>query len=150
MTIIGIDPGTGGGIARIRPDGTITADKMPDTEADVVDLLRRLRDGHTTAPTVWIEKVQPGGLAAGKVGRMGSKSAFTFGRGVGVLHAACIAFGFPIRQVRPQEWQAAMGCLTHGDKRISKAEAQRRWPHLKVTHAIADALLIAEYGRTRT
>lgn len=150
MTIIGIDPGTGGGIAYFHPDGTIGAEKMPDTEGDVVARLRLLRGHDATPPTVWIEKVQPGGLAAGKAGRMGSKSAFTFGRGVGVLHAACIALGFSIRQVRPQEWQSAMGCLTHGDKRISKAEAQRRWPHMKVTHAIADALLIAEYGRTRT
>jgi hypothetical protein len=40
-----------------------------------------------------------------------------------------------------------MQCLTKGDKNVSKAAAQRLWPKLKITHANADALLIAEYGR---
>jgi len=40
-----------------------------------------------------------------------------------------------------------MGCLTKGDKNVSKRRAQELFPALKVTHAIADALLIAEFAR---
>jgi hypothetical protein len=40
-----------------------------------------------------------------------------------------------------------MQCLTGGDKNISKRRAQELFPSLKITHAVADALLIAEYGR---
>ena len=44
-------------------------------------------------------------------------------------------------------WQKYLGCLTKGDKNVSKAKAQELFPDLKITHAIADSLLIAEYGR---
>jgi len=40
-----------------------------------------------------------------------------------------------------------MGCMTKGDKNVSKRKAQELFPSMKVTHASADALLIAEYGR---
>jgi len=51
-----------------------------------------------------------------------------------------------------------MGCLCKGKpkktktekKNIDKAEAQRRYPKIKMTHAIADALLIATYCRETT
>jgi hypothetical protein len=54
---------------------------------------------------------------------------------------------FPFEEVSPQKWQKAMGCMTKGDKNVSKAKAQQLFPQLKITHAIADALLIAEYAR---
>jgi hypothetical protein len=38
-----------------------------------------------------------------------------------------------------------MARLTKGDKHISKQRAQQLFPSAKVTHAIADALLLAEY-----
>jgi hypothetical protein len=37
--------------------------------------------------------------------------------------------------------------MSKGDKNVTKRRAQQLFPQLKVTHAIADALLIAEYGR---
>jgi hypothetical protein len=40
-----------------------------------------------------------------------------------------------------------MGCLTKGDKNVSKRKAQELFPSTKVTHAIADSMLIAAYGR---
>jgi hypothetical protein len=46
-------------------------------------------------------------------------------------------------------WQKSLGCLTHGDKNVSKAAAQRLFPGMKITHATADALLIAYYGYTK-
>ena len=40
-----------------------------------------------------------------------------------------------------------MSWLSKGDKNVTKSRAQELFPELKITHAIADALLIAEYGR---
>jgi len=48
--------------------------------------------------------------------------------------------------VTPQAWQKRLGCLTKGDKHVTKAAAQRRFPKMKVTLKNADAILIAHYG----
>jgi hypothetical protein len=77
---------------------------------------------------------------------MGVKSAFTFGNGFGHLEMALTAAGIPFERVRPQVWQKALGCLTKGDKNITKRKAQEMFPGIKVTHATADSLLIAHYG----
>ena len=78
---------------------------------------------------------------------MGVKSAFTFGEGFGWLCMALTAAGIPWRTVRPQAWQKELGCLTKGDKNVSKRKAQALFPELTITHATADALLIAEWLR---
>jgi hypothetical protein len=62
------------------------------------------------------------------------------------LTAACI----PFARIRPQVWQKELGCLTKGDKNVSKRKAQELFPSMKVTHATADALLIAKYGTQQT
>jgi Holliday junction resolvasome RuvABC endonuclease subunit len=77
---------------------------------------------------------------------MGVKSAFTFGNGFGHLEMALTAAGIPFERVSPQRWQKALGCLTKGDKNVSKRRAQELFPSMKITHATADALLIAYYG----
>jgi hypothetical protein len=38
--------------------------------------------------------------------------------------------------------------MTKGNKNITKQKAQELFPGIKVTHAIADALLIATYGKS--
>ena len=147
MITIAIDPGASGGIAWKEPDGQTGCCKMPDTEGDVVDLLRHLSiSGPATA---YVEKV--GGFT-GK-GQPGS-AMFNFGRGVGVLHGAMLALGIRIVEVTPQRWQKWLGIGTSKGsasktawKNKLKAEAQRRNPDAKVTLATADALLILEYGQ---
>jgi hypothetical protein len=135
---IGIDPGLSGGIAFIPTTGEPWAHKMPETDRDLYDLLRdSTRDSEARA-VVELVHSSP---------QMGVKSAFTFGEGYGRLGMALTALGVPYERVRPQAWQKAMGCLTKGDKNVSKRKAQELFPTLKITHAIADALLIAEYGR---
>lgn len=143
MIYIGIDPGGSGGIAALV-DGpyVLLAEKMPDTELEVLELLRRIvrRREVEGSMHAMIETV---GVMPGQ----GISSAFTFGRNVGGLHMALASAGIPYDQVVPRKWQAAMQCLTGGDKNVSKRRAQQLYPHEKVTHAIADALLIAEYCR---
>lgn len=138
-TYIGIDPGLSGGIAVID-EGNPFAYPMPETERDLFELLENVVYNSGAAPVARIEVVHSSP-------QMGVKSAFTFGSGYGGLRMALIALKIQFEGVRPQAWQKALGCLTKGDKNVSKRKAQELFPSLKVTHAIADALLIAEYCR---
>jgi len=137
MNYIGIDPGKSGGIAIIFSSGKAFAHKMPETDRDLLDLLSEFSADDNRAVLEQVHAM-PG---------QGVTSTFTFGRGYGKLEMALCAALIPFETVTPQKWQKLMGCLTKGDKNVSKAAAQRLFPHLKVTHAIADALLIAEYCR---
>jgi hypothetical protein len=79
--------------------------------------------------------------------QMGVVSSFSFGRGYGNLEMALTAAGIPFERVRPQVWQKALNCLTKGSKNVTKQRAQELFPDIKCTHAVSDALLIAEYGK---
>ena len=137
-TIIGIDPGTNGGIAWIT-GGKPCVEKMPDTLKDLWELLRDIDIASEEYCHAYIEQVHSSP-------QMGVKSAFTFGNGFGHLEMALTAAGIPFTRIRPQVWQKELGCLTKGDKNVTKRKAQELFPSLKVTHATADALLIAKYG----
>jgi len=141
---IGIDPGANGAIAWIDERGKSCVEKMPDTLQDLWGLMcditnfpRSVLDGRKYK--AYIEQVSSSP-------QMGVVSAFSFGRGYGNLEMALTAAGIPFERVRPQVWQKAMGCMTKGNKNISKRKAQELFPDKKVTHATADALLIALYG----
>ena len=137
MTTIGIDPGKNGGIAWIT-DGKPCVEKMPETLQDLWELIFDIQFGRDTK--AFIESVSSSP-------QMGVKSAFTFGNGFGHLEMALTGAGVPFERVRPQAWQKTMGCMTKGDKNVSKRRAQELFPSVKLTHSTADALLIAEYGR---
>ena len=147
MLFIGIDPGQSGGLAGIDELGlVVTTLKMPETEQDLLNALRDFREhaNHGYVRAV-LERVSAGVFGANR--RMGVTSAFTFGRGVGALRMALTAAEIPFDEVAPVKWQTAMMCRTRGDKNISKRRAQQLFPQVKVTHAIADCLLLAEYCR---
>ena len=137
--ICGIDPGASGGIAFVG-DGFAEAHKMPETRRDVVELIENYRPAIVLA---YVERVR-------STPQMGVVSAFTFGCNYERAVMALLCAGIPIEEVTPQKWQKGLGCLTGGDKNVSKARAQQLFPHLKITHAIADALLIATYGRRQS
>ena len=141
-TIIGIDPGTNGGIAWIT-DGKPCVEKMPDTLQDLWELIQDIYSDtfirNISTIKAYLEQVYSSP-------QMGVVSSFTFGNGFGHLEMALTAAGIPFERVRPQVWQKAMGCMTKGDKNVSKRKAQELFPSMKVTHATADALLIASYG----
>ena len=139
MAIIGIDPGANGAIAWIS-EGKPCVEKMPDTLQDLWGLVADIAGEFGVKYKAYIEQVHSSP-------QMGVKSAFTFGNGFGHLEMALTAAGIPFERVRPQVWQKSMGCLTKGDKNVSKARAQELFPQIKCTHAVSDALLIAEYGR---
>ena len=117
-----------------------SSDLMPETMADLLAILEPFAHNADYQPFALIELVHSSP-------QMGVKSAFTFGQGFGRLEMAFSACRIPFDYVRPQVWQKALGCLTKGDKSVTKAKAQQLFPHLKCTHKISDALLIAEYNR---
>jgi len=138
-TIIGCDPGKNGGIAWIT-DGKACVEKMPDTLKDLWELIESIKfDNCATEVKAYIEQVSSSP-------QQGVVSAFSFGQGYGNLEMALTAAGIPFERVRPQVWQKALGCMSKGNKNVTKAKAQELFPHMKVTHATADALLIATYG----
>lgn len=150
MTTLGIDPGANGGIAWIS-DGKPCAEKMPETLADLWELIQDIASGRNMTPQARLDTAIFGVHAyieqVHSSPQMGVKSAFTFGNGFGHLEMALTAAGIPFERVRPQVWQKTLGCMTKGDKNVSKRKAQELFPSMKITHAIADALLLAEFGR---
>jgi len=185
---IGIDPGASGGIAMIRYTearainaktivstcAEAQAWKMPDTDADIVELLDRITLGTTKGPKLYkeakefvlnnsmfayLEKAHafPGSQKITRCPRcstvlktrqsQGVASTFKFGTNYGTLKGILAALHIPYELVTSHVWQKALGCLTGGDKNISKAKAQTLFPDIKFTHKTADAMLIAEFCR---
>lgn len=138
--IIGMDPGQSGGMTLLDPEGGILSmHTFKATDHDIACVLRAWieRRAHTWA---FIESVH-------SMPRQGVASSFKFGRHFGFLLGLLTAMQVPYELVTPQKWQRAMCCMSKGDKNITKAAAQRIWPHENWTHALADSALIAEYGR---
>ncbi len=142
QAFIGIDPGQSGGISLLSDAGTADAWKMPETEADAAEVLRELSECADFC-VCFIEAVH-------SMPKQGVASSFTFGRSYGFLRGLMVALKIPFEEISPQKWQKEMECRTKGDKNVSKAKAQQLWPQLKITHATAYALLIAECARRRS
>ena len=139
--IIGIDVGKNGAIAWSSL-GKVCVEKMPDTVKDLWDLIESIsNDAHGNLDTVhcYLEQVSSSP-------QMGVVSAFSFGNGFGHLEMALTAASIPFTRVRPQVWMKELGCMTKGDKNITKRMAQQLFPDISITHTNADALLICEYG----
>ena len=136
---IGVDPGQSGGVGIIRELGGPAAFKMPETEGDVYGLLQSVKNYGIHISAV-IER-------AHSMPKQGVASSFKFGRNFGGLLMALTASGIPFTEVAPQSWQKALGCLSKGDKNVTKRRAQQLFPDIKITHATADAMLLAEFCR---
>lgn len=138
MLFLGIDPGKNGGLATIDSYGIVEVHKMPDTAKDVYLLLCALSAGKKVYAVLERVASSP---------QMGVTSAFTFGRGFGNLEVALYAAGIQFEMCQPAKWMRFLGCLTRGQKSVTKIKAQQLFPSIKVTNYVADALLIAEYAR---
>lgn len=142
MFFIGIDPGWSGAAAVLSRTGDILRiiEWSKTTPAEMHAEILEFQNG-----CAYLEKVH-------SMPKQGVASTFKFGWNAGwwegMLTGACIPL---IETPIPATWQRAMGCLTKGDKNVSKALAQRLWPRQvkQLTHATADACLIAEYGRRK-
>jgi crossover junction endodeoxyribonuclease RuvC len=148
--IIGIDPGKTGAMALLRHgnvERTFVLSK--GTERDAWDWLEEATTG---IDHVYLEQVHA--MRGDDNRKQGVVSAFSFGQSYGFLRGILIATGAPFDDVKPDKWQRAFGLIRTSKtetitqkKNRHKAKAQQLFPDEKITHAIADALLIAEYGR---
>lgn len=143
MKHIGIDPGSNGGIAVLDDSGAVIfLRKMPETPQDLIDTLRHFADDSCCT----LEKV--GGMPGN-----GGMAMFNFGKGYGHLEMALLALKIPTETVTPQKWEKTYQLGTSRGvgktewKNRLKAKAQQLFPDQKLTLAVCDALLIAEYGR---
>jgi hypothetical protein len=162
MIILGIDPGQSGGIAKLKQDGAHwypSAIPMPSTEDGIADYLWTMQEEAQKEKIeiiCFLEQVQvmpairrvkgPNGEKREEV-NAGIVSTAKFMQGYGFLRGCLITIGMTVEDIRPQAWQKLLGCMTRGNKNVSKAKAQQLFPTLQITHKIADALLIAEAGR---
>jgi len=135
---MGIDPGYSGAISLVDHDGAIIETiRLKETEHDISTFV----SGYASDVEMAIlEKVNA-------MPRQGVSSTFKFGTSYGFCRGLLVCHRIPFSVVPPGTWQRAMGCLTKGDKNVTKAAAQRLWPSEKVVHAVADAMLLAEYAR---
>ncbi len=81
----------------------------------------------------------------------GVKSMFTIGLGFGAWLALLAALEIPYERVRPTVWKRALK-LPGKDKEAARLKAQQLFPsadlQLKKHHGRAEALLLADFGRT--
>ncbi len=150
-TFIGIDPGKKGGIAVIRDDVAV-AYKIRDTLGDNRDLFEQISEYSNSFCLIEEVHAMPGN---------GVRSMFEFGKNFGMLLTFLSSNYIAFETVTPQMWQKEFGLLTGqlkettGKREFTKTEkkrchyekAQELFPHIKMTHALADALLIAEFNR---
>jgi crossover junction endodeoxyribonuclease RuvC len=138
---IGIDPGISGAIAYVTDKGWASCEPFKrGTPKDWLTLLQWIRNANGDAFAM-LERVH-------SMPRQGVASTFKFGHHAGMCEAFLIAAEIPFEFVTPLAWQKAMGCLSHGDKNVTKRRAEELFPTgVVITHATADALLIAEYCR---
>jgi hypothetical protein len=147
IAVMGVDPGCEGGVVVLKGDGAVAwlapfHGAMTHTEFV----------GTVTAGLVALRAELSRAVVVEKVGVMpkdGRKGANTFGRVDGLIRGALLALSYAPIDATPMLWQAAMECLTGGNKNVTKRRAKEIWPGIKWTHNTADAALIAEYGRRR-
>ena len=149
-TILAIDPGVSGGLA-VSSFGKAECWPMPKTEGDRVALVREIRDAAAVEGCELVCVLEEVGGYVGK--RQPGSAMFRFGENFGFIQGVVQTLGIRLVLVRPQDWQKGFGLGTASRcasktiwKNKLKSEAQRRFPHLRVTHKTADALLILEYS----
>jgi crossover junction endodeoxyribonuclease RuvC len=147
MRFIGIDPGLDGGIAHITASSGVFCWRMPTIKIGTKRMVNTqgVRDiivDCGAVDLVMVEKV-------GVMPRQGIVSAFSFGEGCGVIRATLTCLERPYDYVLPQTWTKALGLTRGAGKAEHIAVAARLFPNYRdaLTDGMADALLIAEYGR---
>jgi len=141
--IIGIDVGQNGAAVMICENSWIDVFRFKNaTETDICNFLQEHSATFRDDIFVYLEQVH-------SMPKQGVASCFDFGKSYGFITGCLTALQMPFELVTPQKWQKALNCQTKGDKNITKSKAQQLFPNRKWTHADADAVLIAEYGRRK-
>lgn len=150
--VIGIDPGSNGGIATWRPNAPLKTIKMPKDLNDIRDYLKNIKSV-CNRPIVFLEKVQ---LRAddvkdnpGKAFRI-QQLLMSFQR----LKDYIEVDGIPYVLFHPISWQTTLKLRKQAEgkterKNRYKEAAEHYYPGLKATLWNADAVLILHAGRIK-
>ena len=170
MVLIGIDPGSAGGIASYDTESKeFKSTAMPKTDLDIKNYLISFTGELIQSSEVYVLMEKVGGFIGTRKtnilincpychclvpyqkeeGDPGS-TMFKFGDGNGFLRGVCITMGYGYETIAPRSWQKihniykARGMSKTQWKNILKDRAQKLFPQLKVTLSTADALLILD------
>jgi hypothetical protein len=150
--IIGIDPGSNGGIAIWRQGSPIKTVKMPKSLIDIRDLFQYIK-GITLAPIVFIEKVQ---LRSDDISDNPGK-AFRIQQllmSYQQLKDYIAVEDIPYVQVHPMSWQSYLKLRKQKEDKTERKNRYKEaagyyYPGTKPTLWNADALLIMHFGRLK-
>ena len=142
--ILGIDPGKMGAIAAIEGK-EVTAHKFPKDLVELPIIVRMYVDKYRIEDIkVLIEHVHSFPTDS-------RPSAFSFGRNLGQWEGVLSFFELNIETVPPRTWQSFYDIPViknkHERKTWLKNKALELFPHLKITLANCDSLLIANYAK---
>ena len=158
---LGMDPGEKGGLAVLCADGLLCSyHKMPETALELWQLVDKLSNSFAVdkavieridpRPTVWFDKT-----TQQRKSSILRSTCIIYGDYL-QLHMVAIAADLDVEVVGPYDWQKFLGIEKRAKgetkvqfKRRLKMVAQDLFPDTKVTLAIADAILIAEYARRK-
>lgn len=156
---LGIDPGANGGIAVVDRDGAVVS-LTPRSRFGTVSDLWRFFDDLPYVTRAAVERNTgyvgryAGRLPGGLTGNTGS-SMFKLGVSYGSYLMALAASEIPYDEVMPASWQKGVGVEPRGSasktefKNRLKERAAALFPGVRVTLAVSDALLVAEFCRRR-
>lgn len=142
-----LDPGKNGGCASLSNASVADAIKMPSTDREIIEMLRPAQG--SMPEDIYLEDIVK---YAGN--NMPSSSMATYAGNFGFLRGVAMTHGHRLILVPPKKWQKALGLgepKSYGSKTEWKNHLKNRagqlFPHIQVTLATADALLILEAAR---
>lgn len=150
--VIGIDPGSNGGIVTWRPNAKLQAIKMPKDLSEIREYLQYIKS-ISERPIVFLEKVQ---LRAddvkdnpGKAFRI-QQLLMSFQQ----LKDFISVENIPYVQVHPVSWQSYLKLKKQNEEKTErknryKQAAAHYYPEIKPTLWNADAVLIMHFGRLK-
>lgn len=158
-SVLAVDPGVSGGFAYIDHSMTLVVlGKFEDMSLD--DMWFNLDMHAVHADKLAIEKVNASPPQRGADRRSGTKSMFTFGQSFGRLEGILMGTRKPLEYVTPQAWQKSFGLVGINTSRTVKKNAHKdiakklllSVPKVEgnLTHATADAFLIAMHARSQS
>lgn len=155
--VLGIDPGSNGGIAIFIPGMKTKAIKMPKDNSDLVAIFQYYAENYK--PIIFLEKlsVRPDDVAVGADGKPNMGKIFRIQKMMANfehLKALIEMSGIPYVLVHPLSWQTKLKLRVRGvheekadRKRRYKDAAAQLYPGVNTTLWNADALLLMHFGR---
>jgi len=147
ILFLGIDPGKSGSICCVdafgNPELVVRAN---ESYSDIWKSVDKLANNNGCKAVIELVHAMP---------NQGVVSTFRFGESYGALLGILAATQVPYEKVRPRVWCKEFSLKRDKDEPVSawknrhKVLAQSLFPNIKITHANADALLIAEYCRRK-